>query len=457
MHEQTNEPLAELAPLSLDDVRAALGARDADRLRLWARRDPAGFSECLSALDEDESVVATELLGDELTADVVSELYPEEAAEVLERLAPADAADVLEEMAPDDAADVVGELDAAEAETVLGEMAEEERTELRELLAYPPDTAGGRMTTEFVAVRPDWNVAQAIAEIRRVADETETVHYVYVVDADQRLMGVLSLRDLIRARSSQPVTRVMVPDVARARASDDQEQTARLLRERRFAALPVVDEGDRLLGIVTVDDVDDVVEEETTEDIERLGGSQPLDEPYLRASVLSIVRKRAVWLAFLFVAQAYTSTVIGHFQTELAAVIALGFFIPLLVGTGGNVGSQTVTTLIRAMGVGDVDWSDLRRVLWKELRVSVVLGVLLAVGALARASMQGVDLDVGFVVAISAAFIVVWAGMVASILPLVLRRLGADPAVVSAPMITTLVDGTGLFIYFEIARYLLRL
>jgi magnesium transporter len=454
---QEQEPVLEIGPPDLDAVRAALGARDAELLRAWARRDPAGLSESLASLDEDESVVVTELLGDELTADVVSELYPEEAAEVLERLAPADAADVLEEMAPDDAADVVAELDAAEAESVLGEMAAEEQTELRELLAYPSDTAGGRMTTEFVAVRPDWNVAQAIAEIRRVADEAETVHYVYVVDAAEHLMGVLSLRDLIRARSSQSVVAVMVPDVARARATDDQERIARLFRERRFAALPVVDADDRLLGIITVDDVGDVVEEETTEDIERLGGSQPLDEPYLRASVLSIVRKRVVWLAFLFVAQAYTSTVIGHFQAELATVISLGFFIPLLVGTGGNVGSQTVTTLIRAMGVGDVDWSDLRQVLWKELRVSVVLGLLLAVGALARASMQGVDVDVGMVVALSAGLIVVWAGLVAAILPLVLRRLGADPAVVSAPMITTLVDGTGLFIYFELARYLLRL
>jgi magnesium transporter len=439
MHEP--EALLDLTPPTLDAVHAAISARDADRLRSWARREPAALSESLSELDEEESVVVNELLGDALTAEVVSELYPEEAADVLERLAPADAADVLEEMAPDDAADVVAELDAAEAESVLGQMAAEEQTELRELLAYPYDTAGGRMTTEFVAVRPDWNVGQAIAEIRRVADEAETVHYVYVVDAAERLMGVLSLRDLIRARSSQSVTAVMRPDVARARADDDQEQIARLFRERRFAALPVVDEADRLLGIITVDDVGDVVEEEATEDIERLGGSQPLDEPYLRASVLSIVRKRVVWLAFLFVAQAYTSTVIGHFQTELAAVIALGFFIPLLVGTGGNVGSQTVTTLIRAMGVGDVDWSDLRQVLWKELRVSVVLGVLLA----------------GLVVAISAAFIVVWAGLVAAILPLTLRRLGADPAVVSAPMITTLVDGTGLFIYFEIARYLLHL
>src|SRR5262245_14462658 len=439
--------------LSLDAVRAAIATRDAEPLRSWARRDPAAFSECLAELDDDESVVVNELLGDELTADVVSELYPEEAADVLERLAPADAADVLEEMAPDDAADVVGELDAVEAESVLGQMAAEEQTELRELLAYPPDTAGGRMTTEFVAVRPDWNVGEAIAEIRRVADEAETVHYVYVVDAADHLVGVLSLRDLIRARSSQSVTAVMVPDVARARAADDQEEIARLFRERRYAALPVVDGDDRLLGIITVDDVGDVVEEETTEDIERLGGSQPLDEPYLRASVVSIVRKRVVWLAFLFVAQAYTSTVIGHFQRELAAVIALGFFIPLLVGTGGNVGSQTVTTLIRAMGVGDVDWSDLRQVLWKEMRVSTVLGVLLAVGALLRASLQGVDVDVGAVVAISAAFIVVWAGLVAATLPLVLRRLGADPAVVSAPMITTLVDGTGLFIYFEIARY----
>jgi magnesium transporter len=454
-HGHESPPEAEIPDLA--GVRAALVARDAERLRTWARREPAALSEYLSELSEDESVVANELLGDELTADVVSELYPEDAAEVLERLAPADAADVLEEMAPDDAADVVEEMDEAEAESVLHEMAAEEQTELRELMAYPTDSAGGLMTPEFVAVRPDWNVAQAIAEIRRVADEAEITHYVYVVDADDRLGGVLSLRDLLLARSNQPVTAVMVPEVARVRADADQEEVARLFGERRFTALPVVDHQNRMLGIITVDDVREVVEEETTEDIERLGGSQPLDEPYLRASVLSLFRKRIVWLLVLFVAEAYTGTVLRFFEDELQEQVALAFFVPLLIGTGGNSASQTVTTLIRAMGVGDVEWSDLGAVVWKEFRTGLLLALAMAAATIVRAELLGVPVAIGAAVALSACAIVIWAASVASLLPFILRRIGVDPAVVSAPMITTLVDGTGLFIYFEIARYLLHL
>jgi len=336
-------------------------------------------------------------------------------------------------------------------------MARPEAAELRELMAYPPDTAGGLMTPEFVAVRPTLTIAEAVAEIRRVADEAETVYYVYVTDTDRRLVGVLSLRDLLLGRSAQPVTAVMTADVASVLVSDDQEEVARVFRERRYMALPVVDNQKRMLGIITVDDVSDVIEEETTEDIERLGGSQPLDEPYLRARVFAIVRKRIVWLLLLFVAEAYTGTVLRYFENELQAVVALAFFVPLLIGTGGNVGSQTVTTIIRAMGVGDVVWHDLGRVLFKEVRISFVLGVIMSVATLIRAEILGVGVQIGSVVAVSAAFIVLWAGLVAAVLPLTLRRVGVDPAVVSAPMITTLVDGTGLFIYFEIARYLLHL
>ncbi|HEY3109432.1 MAG TPA: magnesium transporter [Chloroflexota bacterium] len=451
----------DLAPPDAEAVRAALERRDAEMLRAWAQDEPVALADLLAELlgrrDEAETAVAAELLGDELTADVVAEMDPVDAADLLERLDPADAADVLEEMAPDDAADVFEELEDAEAEEVLGAMQAEEASELRELLTYPPDTAGGIMTPDVAAVRPSLSVEQAIAAIRRVADEAETVHYVYVTDDQERLLGVLSLRDLLLARSRQPVTAVMNPDVKSVRATDDQEQVARLFREQRYMALPVVDERDRLVGIVTVDDVGDVLEEEATEDIERLGGSQPLDEPYLHASVLQIVRKRIVWLLLLLVAQAYTATVLRNYQQEIGELVVLAVFMPMLLGIGGNVGSQTVTTLIRAVGVGDVEWTDLGRVLWKELRVALVLAVALSLGMLLRAELIGTTVDVALVVGMSAGFIVVWAGLVAAVLPLGLRRVGIDPAVVSAPLISTLVDGTGLIIYFELARRVLGL
>ncbi|TAK24159.1 MAG: magnesium transporter [Chloroflexota bacterium] len=438
-----------------DAVRAALERRDAATLRRWAEDDAVELANIVSDLPETETIAIADLLGDALTAEVVTELAPSEAADLLERLDPADAADVLEEMAPDDAADVVEEIERDEVEGVLDAMTVEDAAEIRGLMAHSSDSAGGIMTPDFAAVRPDLTIEAAIAVIRRVADEAETVHYVYVTEADGRLRGVLSLRDLLLARSGQSVTAVMNADLVSVRVTADQEEVARLFREQRYMALPVVDQDDRLLGIITADDVRDVMEEEATEDIERLGGSSPLDEPYLHAGVLSIFRKRIVWLAVLLLAQAYTASVLSAFSAELQATVALGFFIPMLVGTGGNVGSQTVTTLIRAMGLDDVRWSDLVTVLWKEFRVSILIGLVAAAAMYGRAELLGVPVGVAAVVGFSACFIVVWAGLVAAVLPLVLRRVGVDPAVVSAPLISTFVDGTGLIIYFGLARWVL--
>jgi magnesium transporter len=218
-----------------------------------------------------------------------------------------------------------------------------------------------------------------------------------------------------------------------------------------------VDDHDRLLGIITADDAADVLLEEAGEDIERLGGSQPLDEPYLRASIVHLFRKRIVWLLVLFVAEAYTGTVLRHFEDTMAEMVSLAFFIPLLIGTGGNVGSQTVTTLVRAMGVGEVQFRDLFRVLGRELAVGLLLGTVMGAATFVRAWTLGIGMEIGPVVAVTATFIVVWSAAVSAVLPLILHRLKIDPAVVSAPLITTLVDGTGLFLYFTIARIMLGL
>jgi magnesium transporter len=250
----------------------------------------------------------------------------------------------------------------------------------------------------------------------------------------------------------------MAPTTVRVRASADQEAAARLLTDRNLLAIPVVDEDDHLLGIITEDDVADVLEAEATEDIERLGGSQPLNIPYRLASVPLLVRRRVVWLLGLAVlSAAYTGLVLQSFQAELGEVVALSFFIPLLIGTGGNIGSQTVTLIVRAMALNEVAMRDIWWVVFKELRVSLILGALMAAAAFAWAYVLGVGPTVGVVVALTVVAICASAATVAAALPLVLRRLRIDPAVVSAPLITTLVDGTGLIIYFEIARYALGL
>ncbi len=277
------------------------------------------------------------------------------------------------------------------------------------------------------------------------------------MDDDRRLLGVLSLYRLMLSRDVTPVAELMAPSTVRVRADADQEVAARLLTDRNLLAIPVVDEQDHLLGIITADDVADVLEQEATEDIERLGGSEPLNVPYRTSSVLLLVRKRIVWLLLLFVAEAYTGTVLRDFEAELSAVVALSFFIPLLIGTGGNMGSQTVTLIVRAMAVGEVSIRDIGWIVFKEMRVGLILGGIMAVVAFGRAALLGVGTDIGLVVSLTILVVCLWSATVAAALPLILRRLRIDPAVVSAPLITTLVDGTGLIIYFEIARAVLRL
>jgi len=333
----------------------------------------------------------------------------------------------------------------------------EEADEIRRLSDFAPDSAGGIMTPEFVAVTTDATADSAIAAIRSLVGEAETVDYVYVVDADRHLIGVLSLYRLMLSPGETPVTELIAPTTVRVRASADRETAANLLTERNLLAIPVVDDDDHLLGIITQDDVADVLEAEATEDIERLGGSQPLNVPYRLSSVALLVRKRVGWLLLLFVAEAYTGTVLRSFSDELSAAVALSFFIPLLIGTGGNIGSQTVTLIVRAMALNEVSLRDVGWIVWKELRVGLILGAIMAAVALGRAALLGVNANIGLVVAITILAICCWSATVAAVLPLTLRRLRIDPAVVSAPLITTLVDGTGLVIYFEIAKFLLHL
>jgi len=441
-----------------DEIQDLIREREREGVVGLAERiGPSEWAALVPQLDSAEIAVLLQWLPDDEVPQLLEELDPAEAAAILRTLSQAEAATLLAGMDPDDAADVVEELSDPEAEGILIRMAPDEAAEIRELADFPPESAGGIMTPEFVAVPAEARAAEAIAAIRRLVDEAETVNYVYVIDPDRRLLGVLSLYRLLLSHAETPVRELMAPTTVRIRASADQESAARLLTERNLLAIPVVDDADHLLGIITEDDVADVLEAETTEDIERLGGSQPLNVPYRLSSVPLLVRKRIGWLLLLFVAAGYTGTVMQAFEQELAEVVALSFFIPLLIGTGGNIGSQTITLIVRAMALNEVAFRDLAWVALKELRVGLILGAVLAVVAFARAALLGVGSDIGVIVSLTILAICIWSATVAAVLPLVLRRLRVDPAVVSAPLITTVVDGTGLIIYFEIARFVLRL
>ena len=418
---------------------------------------PAEWADLVPELEPSEVAILIQWLPDEEIALILEELPPTEAARILRTLSVPEAGALLGEMDPDDAADVVEVLPDEDANEILVRMRPDDAAEIRQLSGYEPDTAGGIMTPEYVAVSKDATSAQAIAAIRRLVDEAETVNYVYVVDEERHLLGVLSLYRLLLSPERTPVVDLMAQSTVRVRATADQETAARLLTDRNLLAIPVVDDEDHLIGIITEDDVADVIEAEATEDIERLGGSQPLNLPYRFASVPLLVRKRVGWLLLLFIAEGYTGTVLQSFEQELAAVVALSFFIPLLIGTGGNIGSQTVTLVVRAMALGEVAMRDIGWLVFKELRVGLVIGLFMALVGIGQAVFLHVSNDIALVVALTLISISVWSATVASALPLVLRRLGVDPAVVSAPLISTLVDGTGLIIYFEIAKLVLSL
>ena len=442
----------------LDEVREHIRRRDAgavSQLALTVGRTE--WARLIPDLSAPEVAVLLQWLPDADVPAVVAELEPEVAAAILRTLTRQAAAELLEAIDPDDATDIVEELSATEAEEILIEMEPAEADEIRDLMAYPPDTAGGRMTPAYVAVSPDLRADQAVVALRQVASEAETVNYVYVTDEEETLLGVLSLHRLVLTAPQTRIRELMATGVIAVRADADQEVAARMLNEYDLLALPVVDDDNRLLGIITVDDVADILEQEATEDIERLGGSQPLEESYLHARPSLLWRRRVVWLLVLFLAGAYTSTILRFFDEELQAAVELAFFIPLLIGIGGNVGSQVVTTIVRSMAVDDIGIGDTFRIVRKEMQTAAMLSAVLALAMFGRTIFMGVGFDLGLVVAISVTAIILWAALIAAVLPLLLRQLRVDPAVVSAPLITTLVDGTGLIIYFSAARLILDL
>ncbi|HET8678964.1 MAG TPA: magnesium transporter, partial [bacterium] len=395
---------------TLDEFRERIADGEFERACILAKAlPPAELRDALRGLTPEQTEVFYQKVGDKRLAPLVGQLEHEDAGDVLRRLSDAAAADVLDELAPDDAAAVIRAIKASEPARVKPILVEMDRAgNVQPLLAHLPDTAGGHMTTDFLAVRPEATASEAIRALRRRVRVGEFRSYVYVTDDANRLVGVVPLHRLILVGTGTKIADFMVPDPVRVRGTDDQEAVARIFRERHFLALPVVDLGDRLLGVITADDVADVIEEEVTEDIERLGGSQPLDEPYLRVGPLRLARKRVGWLLLLFAAEAYTGTVLRHFEDALQQVIALAFFIPLLIGTGGNTGSQTTTTVIRAMALGEVEFRDLFRIWRKELATGLLLAAVIAAAAVIRAWTLGVSDGVRFTVAVAAGAIVLW-------------------------------------------------
>ncbi|WP_421280967.1 magnesium transporter [Aeromonas taiwanensis] len=345
-------------------------------------------------------------------------------------------------------------LDEHDRKTLLARLPDPARRVFLSLLAWPGESVGANMRHEYLSVTERATVESARQLIHGAWDQARLFGHLYVVDDEGRLLGHVSLKSLLIADPRQGVGELMDRETVRINARADQELAARLLIDRDLSILPVEDQG-RLVGVFHVDDAADILELESTEDAELQGGSSPLDTPYLQATPWQLWRKRVGWLLILFVAEAYTGTVLRAFEEQLEAAIALAFFIPLLIGTGGNSGTQITTTIVRAMAVGEVSLKNLGTVLKKELSTGLLISAAIALAAWVRAWSLGVGPEIGMVVTLTIVAIVLWSATVASVIPMVLRRLRIDPAVVSAPFIATLVDGTGLIIYFEIAKLIL--
>jgi magnesium transporter len=367
---------------------------------------------------------------------------------------------------PDDAADLLQEVeDGEQREELLGLLDEQTRREVQALMAYAEDDAGGLMNPRYARVRPDASADEAIRYLQRQArDVLETIYYVYVIDADQKVLGVVSFRDLFAAPADKPVRDLMATDLVTAREDMDQEELGRLFAQHDLQAIPVVDAHGRMKGIVTVDDIVDVLREEATEDIQKIGGTQALDAPYLEVGLPKMVRKRVGWLAGLFVSEMLTTTAMSRFEAEIERAVVLAIFIPLIISSGGNSGSQASTLVIRAMALGEVRLGDWWRVVRRELASGLAMGAILGgIGFLRVELWQLLFHAYGahhFLVALTIAGsvigVVTWGTLAGSTLPFLLKRFRLDPASASAPFVATLVDVTGIVIYFSVAALILR-
>lgn len=416
---------------------------------------PVDQAEVFDDLDDDDQASLLPELDPEISADILENLEDEDAAELVAHLSDATAVRIVNEMEPDEAADLLGDIKPAQAQMILEQM--EHPEEVRPLLLHPDESAGGLMTSEFLALRRRMRVMDAIQAVREWQPDSDSTYYLYVVDGEGHLCGVISLRKLIIADPEALLIDVMDQAVISVVAGTDQEQCAEIMQRYDLLALPVVDEFNKLLGVITVDDVMDVLEDETTEDIQRMGGAQPLAEPYLLTHPSDVVKKRIGWLLLLFLTESLTGTVLRHFEGELSSVVALSFFIPLLIGTGGNAGSQTTSTIIRALAVGEMRPADAFKALWHETRVGILLGLGMSVVAYLRALSWGTNQGLALTVSLAIFTIVVWANLLGAVLPTLAAKLKIDPTVVSGPVMSTLVDATGLFIYFTIAKIFLGL
>lgn len=454
--EQVNVTLTETIKLLLDDKKFST-LRD-----ILITMKPFDIAAVFENLQDEKMPILFRILPKELAAETFVEMDDETQEFLIHGFSDSELKEVVDELFVDDAVDLIEEMPANVVKRILRQADKDMRKQINELLKYPEDSAGSIMTTEFIVLRPDMTAEMAIKRIRRTGVDKETIYTCYVTDANNKLIGITTVKDLLLAEDDELVKSIMEENVISVTTLADQEQVAQMFSNYNFLALPVVDNENRLVGIVTIDDAIDVIQEEATEDIEKMAAVLPSDKPYMKTSVFGLYKKRAPWLLILMLSATFTSAIISSFEAVLANVLILSSFIPMITGSGGNAGSQASVSVIRALSLGEIHFRSIFLVLWKEFRVSILCGITLAAANFVKLLLFDLNgqenaFMIALVISLTLVGTIIMSKLVGSSLPLLASKVGFDPAVMANPLISTVCDSLSLLIYFGVAKLILHL
>ena len=429
------------------------------RLRsILTETNPADIAALLNECPEEQALIIFRLLPKELAADTFVEMDSDVQELLIKGFSDTELRDVMDEIYLDDAVDIVEEMPANVVKRILANTDADTRAMINKILRYPEDSAGSIMTVEYVSLKKNMTVADALTRIRRTGIDKETIYFNYVTDYDRHLLGIVTAKDLLLSEDDESISDIMTTNVIYVHTHTDKEDVAQMFSKYNFLAIPVVDDEERLVGIVTIDDAMDVMEEEATEDIEKMAAIRPSERPYFQTTVMQTVKSRIPWLMLLMISSTFTSIIITRFEDALSVSIALSAAIPMLMDTGGNCGGQASVTIIRALSLEDVEFRDIFKVMWKEFRVALICGICLAiVNFIKMLILRSGTVLIAVTVSIALFFSVIVAKLVGCVLPMFATKLGFDPAVMSSPFVTTIVDALSLIVYFNLAVLILQI
>ena len=443
----------------MEEIKKLLEAKQFKQLRKYlSEMNIADIAEILDELEDEEMLKLFRILPKDAAADVFSYLEVASQQFIITSLSDREAATIIDNLMADDATDFLEEMPANIVKKLLTNASAETRRDINHLLRYPEYSAGSIMTVEYIDLKESLTVAQAIERIRRKGLDSETINICYVLDHERKLLGTAALRYLLLSRPDQTISDIMHENVIAIHTLMDQEEVAAQFKKYDFTAMPVVDNENRMVGIITVDDIVDIIDEETTEDIEKMAAIMPSDKPYMYTGIFETYKKRIPWLLLLMVSATFTGQVIKSFEDALSVCTVLTLFIPMLMDTGGNAGGQASVTVIRGLSLGEIEYSDVFGIIWKELRVALLCGGTLAAANFVKLMLiDQVGMSVALVVCLTLVITVIMAKLIGCTLPILAKKVGFDPAVMASPFITTIVDALSLIVYFQIATHLLGL